>query len=60
MNAENDSLVQGVPVRHRTAGWTGIVSQAPSNFTGRGWVDRDSSAAEYPELVRLTDLEEAS
>ncbi|MFB7945415.1 hypothetical protein ACFC6L_10875 [Kitasatospora phosalacinea] len=54
------SLVQGDPVRHRTAGWTGIVSPTPSNFTGRVWVDRDSSAAEYPELVLLTDLEEAS
>ncbi|MFC8717579.1 hypothetical protein [Kitasatospora sp. NPDC057198] len=60
MKAENGSLAQGDPVRHRTGGWTGIISPTPSNLSGRVWVDRDSSAAEYPELVPLTDLEEAS
>ncbi|WP_316528131.1 hypothetical protein [Kitasatospora brasiliensis] len=52
-------VIQGDPVRHRTDGWTGTVTQTPSKLSHHAWVARDSSADPYPELVPLTDLEPA-
>ncbi|MFJ7279778.1 hypothetical protein [Kitasatospora sp. NPDC098663] len=54
-----NSVIQGDPVRHRTDGWTGTVAETPSPLANYAWVNRDSSADTYPDMVLLADLEPA-
>ncbi|WP_380283656.1 hypothetical protein [Kitasatospora purpeofusca] len=54
-----NSVIQGDPVRHRTAGWTGTVAETPSKLANHAWVNPDSSSDPYPQMVLLTDLEPA-
>ncbi|MFJ7909054.1 hypothetical protein [Kitasatospora sp. NPDC096204] len=52
-------VIEGAPVRHLTDGWTGTVAETPSPLANHAWVNRDSSADPYPEMVLLEDLEAA-
>ncbi|MFF4815055.1 hypothetical protein ACFY2K_10760 [Kitasatospora sp. NPDC001309] len=53
------NVIQGDPVRHRKAGWTGTVTETPSKLANHAWVTKDSASDSYPEMVLLEELESA-